>query len=331
MSTETDHSQTSTHLEQRLRRELDHVTVQVPPDMITRAHRAYRRRLLTTRVTAVTGTAAVIAVTATVLAMTTPSRDEAPGSQRPSPATSQPRSAGELAAAKIPAASLQPAPPGDGLTAQQAAADIAWTRTLTTPAGSATMVSSQFAHGGTTRTISYAADGSPLADDQVATVTEAHGSTRVTTTHVGYQQHAWSRSTTGHKATPGHRWSLCLTAQDYGVALISASVLISSAGSLLACRDLTITRGVRIDGIDAVTISNDVLGTRDTLWLNAATSLPIESTAIPDHPHTPGTFTTTVQFGFLPSAPASLAYLSAYIPPGFDRLSSPLATSSAAA
>ncbi len=329
MSTETEHSDIGhAGLEQRLRHELDQVTVQVPADMITRAHHAYRKRLVTTRVSVISGTAAVIAIAATTVAMTARSPSAAAGSQRPGPVTSGSHSPGVPASASVPAASLPPPPPGDGLSAQQAAGYISWTRTLSTPAGGATTVSDQFTYGSTARDIHYAAGGRPSADDQVTTVTGAHGTHQVTSTHVSYQHHAWSRSTVTHPAGRSSHRSLCLLAQDYGVGLISASVLISSAGSLLACRGLTVSKGVRIDGINAVTISTDVLGTHDTLWLNAVTDVPIQTTAIPDHPRSSGTSATEVQFGFLPPTPANLAYLSSYIPPGFEKVAQPAAGAS---
>jgi hypothetical protein len=315
MSTETDYSDTGhAHFEQRLRRELEHVTVRVPADMIPRAHRRYRRRLATIRATAITGTAAVIAGAATIAAMAGPSLYLAHGAQRHDAVASQ------SPASRIPAVTLQPPPPGDGLTLHQAAREISWTRTASTSASGATSVSDTFSYGGTTRTVGFSEKGTVLYDQQATTVTSANGSRTAVETDVNYALGTVLRGT-GPEAGQAQRQAVCPPA-GLGLSVISASTLIASAGALLACPGLTVTRGVRIDGINAITISTSAIGVRATDWLNAATGLPIQATIIPLNPRSPGAASITTQFGFLSPAKANLGYLSTYVPPRFKESAS---------
>ena len=318
MSTEIDYSETEhAGFEQRLRRELEQVTVRVPADMIPRAHRGYRRRLVTTRISAITGGAAVIAGAATIVAMTGSSPGVAQGGQRPGATTSQ------AAASRIPAASTLPPPPGDGLTSAQAGHEISWVRTsLTSPAG-ATSVSDTFSYGPTSRTLGFSEKGTALYDEQETLVTGAGGSQAYATTSVSYAGGTVSRGTTPGPAQ--HRQpALCPQTRQFGLSLIRTSTLIASAAALLACPGVTVTRGVRIDGIKAVTISTVAIHVRTTDWLNAATGMPIQTTIVPYDPNLPNTiYTTRIQYGFLPPTAANLRYLSTYVPPGFRNLPSP--------
>lgn len=321
MSTETERLHTEhADLEQRLRRELCHVTVRMPADMVPRAQRAYRRRLVATRATAITGACAVTAVTATVLALTVPVLVRG--------SSGQPGAAASPAAPPhAPAASLRPQPPGNGLTARQAARDISWARTLSTVPGSAATVTDAFTHGGTTRAISYSASGIPMGD-ALATVSVANGSQTHTQTTVDYSSRTWTSSTSSGQAAGTSQQARCATARELGVGVLSVSVLAASAGWLLACPGLTVTRGTRIEGLKAITISTDVNHIPATLWLNAATDLPIQLTKGP-YPRSQGGAFTTTQFGFLPPAGASLAYVSGFtIPAAFHRSASSLARAS---
>ncbi|HTU76280.1 MAG TPA: hypothetical protein VMG38_22410 [Trebonia sp.] len=311
MSMETDYSDAGqAGFEQRLRSELGHLTVQVPADMIPRAHRRFRRRLITLRVTAITGTGAVIATAATVVAMASPSLDLTRGDQRAGTTASQSH------ASRIPAVTLRPPAPRDALSRQQAAGEISWTRTASTSASGVTTVSDTFSYGGTTRVVGFSPRGTLLADQQASVVTAADGARMVASTNVSYAD-GWVARGTAPAADQASQSDLCPLARQFGLGVISMSVLIASASSLPACPGLTVTRGTRIDGISAVTVSSDVMDVRATLWLNAATGLPIQGTRTSRYPDGRNGESQTVQYGFLPATAANLGYLSAYVPPGF--------------
>jgi len=311
MSTETDYSDAwHGDLEQRLRRELGHVTVQLPADMIPRAHRRYRRRLITVRATAITGTAAVIAGAATIVAMAGPSVGLARGGQHPGATASQSH------ASRIPAVTLKPPAPGNGLSGPQAAREISWTRTASTSASGATSVHDTFSYGGTTRTVGFSQKGTVLYDQQATVVKGADGARMVASTNVNYPG-GWVARGTVPSPDQASQSALCPVVREFGLAVASTSVLIASAGALLACPGLTVARGVRIDGVNAITVSSSVLDVRTTLWLNAATDMPIQSTRISHYPKGRSGLSETVQFGFLPPTAANMGYLSTYVPPGF--------------
>jgi hypothetical protein len=334
MSTDTERTHAGhADLEQRLRRELGQLTVAMPADMITRAHRAYRKRLITVRATAITGATAVIAVTATVVAMVGPSLSRDPDDHRPAASQAGPPDA-------LPAR-LRPQPPGDDLSAKQAATDIVWTR-VATPTASSPEVTQQLSFAGSTRDVSYYPDGAPSADALSTTVVNADGSRTLTQISVGYLSRTWSSqsSTSPAAAFRQSKQAVCASARQLGafgdVSLASADggELITAIGWLLACGGLAVTRGLRIDGISATAMSGDSHGLRETLWINAATGVPIQFTKVPDDAQSPGAMTQTYQYGFLPPTRANLRHVLAFtLEPGFTRYinSAPSGSSSQAA
>jgi hypothetical protein len=98
--------------------------------------------------------------------------------------------------------------------------------------------------------------------------------------------------------------------------------LAAGVRSLLGCPGLTVTRGVTLDGVDAVKVT----GGGETLWANATTYLPIElviTNAKGHYPHnaynrapSPGE---TIQYTWLPATATNLSYLTAVIPAGFKK------------
>jgi hypothetical protein len=62
-------------------------------------------------------------------------------------------------------------------------------------------------------------------------------------------------------------------AQGGGLNNEDPTLLMKGASSLLTCHELTVTRGVSIDGIAAIKISR----LNNALWINATTYLPIQS------------------------------------------------------
>ena len=321
----------STDIEQRLRRELDQVTVRVPAGIVRRAHGAYRRRLIATRATAIAGTAIVIAVAATALAVTTTPFGAAPGG-RPGPVSSlSPMPAG------IPGPGPVPTPPGNGLTARQAARDILWAHTTNTadPAGDS-MVENTFSYGVTigvlstkTRDTYYARDGEPYQDHSIATIAENGGLFR-TDTQVDYARRTWSQFGSSFPAVSGPQPSACAEIPGDGLGLVDFAIHPDVARSLLRCPDLIVTRGTQIDGIAAIRIA-DHRGI--ALWVNAATYLPIKMVSVWGI----GQFTlklpnggyatvSTTEYGYLAPTNASLGYLSAPLPHGFAGSSSGMPT-----
>lgn len=317
----------STDIEQRLRRELDQVSVRVPAGIVRRAHGAYRRRLVATRATAIAGTAIVVAVAAAVVAVTATPFGAAPGGP-PSPATTRTLPAG------LPPASLRPAPPGDGLTTAQAARDILWEHVETTarPAIQSNVLNLFFYGAAGEATIEYLPDGAPLLDYQ-ATSVPAYGAYLTTGTEVNYQERIWSQSVSGSgsglvtRPTPS-----CYELTAGGSGLSDELMAFDIAPQRGSLRDLladcppgvTVTRGQRIDGLGAITISDQA---GDTLWVNASNYLPIKLVAT-SRPAMFAGFTVghtlvrqTILFGYLPPTKANLAYLAAPArPAGFTNL-----------
>jgi hypothetical protein len=279
----------STGIEHRLKAEMDRVPVAMPSDIVSRAHRAYRRHRVITRSAAISGAVAVIAAVATVLSLATVPFSAAPGKVQPATPP----------AGSVPRASLQPTPPPDSLTAAQASTDIFFVHYTT----STRKTTDTFYYGLDNRGISYNPDGSPATDNSLSVKT-------ATVTSVDYASKTWeSQGVSVPPASGSQAATLCSTATRVGLFDVDVSQL-GGAGSLLACPGLTVTRGQRVDGLDAIKISID----DDALWVNATTHLPIKMQA--RHP----TETDIWEFGYLPATPANLAsYLSVAIPQGFMR------------
>jgi hypothetical protein len=315
----------STDIEQRLRRELDQVTVRVPAGIVRRAHGAYRRRLAATRATAIAGTAIVVAVIAAVLAVTTTPFGAAPGG-RPSPASTR------TLPADIPPAGLKPPSPGDGLTTAQAARDILWEHVETTmrPASESSVLN-LFQYGATDGAeIEYSANGAPLTVNQSAGV-PASGAYITTSTYVNYRDHTWSQGVTdsGEASLPPLS---CYALTNGGTTLSDEAIAFGIPPRYARFRVLldycppgvTITRGQRIDGIAAITISDQA---GDTLWLSASSYLPIQLVSTSpvamfgDHTAGRTLVRQAIRFGYLPPTKANLAYLAAPArPAGFTNL-----------
>jgi hypothetical protein len=297
-------------IEQRLKVQIDAYPVRLRPGLARDALRAHRRHRAMRRSIAAAGVAVVIAAGAAFLAAGTIPFSSAPGGR-------QPISPGVIPATGVlPPASLQPTPPGNGLTATQAARDIVWTRT--TYPGSLGSVVDLFRYGSSTNAISYLSGGKPSQETQI---TEAGGSPlESTSTVVDYLARTWSRDIpTAPGASPLIYQSPCEIAERSFIGLASASNP-APARELLSCLGLPVTRGQRIDGIDTISLTNHA---SETLWLNATTYLPVQvvmRTAQPGQAY-------TVRFGYLPPTAANLAYLAPYIPHGFTHVPSPGAQS----
>lgn len=302
-----------TGTEQRLKFQMDQVQVHLRPGLAHVAYRAHRRQRAISRSIAIVAAAAVIATGAAIAALAmTPS---GAGAGQPGYATGPASSLGF-----VPSASLQPAPPGNGLTAQQAIHDIQWQRiTWTASPAADSAVSHVFTYGSTVRDIGYHPDGKPDIDRLSAITAGVAGLGTSTQILVYYRSGSWLRLTSSAGGAAGQRAS-CAAVATMGLAGISYNGAPDAARALLACPGLTVTRGQRVDGIGAVKVTDRV---GSTLWINAATGLPIQlETRTPKGLRlaAPGGGTLTrevIQFGYLAPTTVNLAYLRVPIPAGF--------------
>jgi hypothetical protein len=296
-------------IEQRLKAQIDRYPVRLRPELAREAYRTHRRHRLIRRSAAAGALAVAVAAVVAVATGTVPFGSAA---QRPGPVTSQVPAPGR---GIVPAASFQPSPATDSLSPRQAAKDIFFVRQTTR--GAHQPAGDTFFYGNHNRNVDYNADGTLAGDDMVTLVAGEEGTFSSTTTAVSYSEHTWRRfffPDPAIKASPS--WELCSVAQGGGLNNEDPTLLMKGAASLLACPELTVTRGVSIDGIAAVKISR----LNNALWINAATSLPIQGETV--NPKE----TDITQFGYLPATPADQAsYLNAVIPPGFAQVKGRLA------
>jgi hypothetical protein len=342
----------STSIEQELKYQLDSVRVRVRPDLAREAHRSFRRQRVRRRSIAAATTAIAVGAAVTLVATGTVPSGLALG--KPSPATSP-----SLPAGGVPPAGLEPAPPSDGLSAQQAAGDIFWMHSTlaTTAASGAAVMSNTFADGGVGmlgsgmltagstlsmyipgvsalgsaryRDIEYARDGRPTEDFALSSVPDAGGH-ESTITAVSYKDRAWARDVSWSPVTSGTGQDACHDAQTWlGLGGLDFTTDPGVAESLLSCPAVTVARGVTVDGIGAIKLTDSKLG--ETLWINAVTGLPIESVfpystnslltgpASVLAPSSQATVTgsVTTRYGYLAASPSNLAHLSASLPAGF--------------
>jgi hypothetical protein len=308
-------------IEQRLKAEIDRYPVRVRPELAREAYQAHRRHRAVRRSAGALGAVAAIAVAIILVATGTVPFSASPG--RPaSPVTNLP----PLPANGIPDPSLVPSPPGNGLTARQAARDILWTHT-THAAGPASdsVVENLFSYGVTAgiysarlRDTFTATDGKPYRDGGNV-VTPQEGGVFSLETQVDYSLRKWFQqgNAGATAADPGG----CSSIPGDGLGMVDFSVKPDVARSLLSCPRLVITRGAKADGIAAIKIA-DHRGI--ALWVNAATYLPIKMVSIwnignfyLNLPNGRKAKVSTTEYGYLPPTKANLKYLSVPLPRGF--------------
>ncbi len=238
----------------------------------------------------------------------------------------------------IPPFGLQPVAADDSLTAADAAKDILWVR-MTTEAipASDTVIDSQFNYRTASRDLTYYPDGKPWDDDNTYVRPDADGKSTSVHTIVLYNNQTVSVSTTSGAITSGSPLggcattdgcgsppgpqAACATAQTTGLANIDYQATPDAARALLSCKGQVVTRGLTLDGVDAIKIAGR---DSETLWINAATYLPIEIVVTysrGDMP--PAGYNNTkspeqiYQYTWLAPTPANLAYLGIPTPAGF--------------
>jgi hypothetical protein len=289
-------------IEQRLKAQIDRYPVRLRPELARQAYRAHRRHRLIRR-SATAGMLAVVAAAGVAVATgSVPFRSAA---QDPGAVTRQ--AAPAAGQGTVPPASFQPTPAPDSLSPQQAAKDIFFVRQTTS--GAHQRAGDTFFFGSDNRTVGYSADGTPIADGMVTLVPGKGGKRSYVTTAVNYSEHTWHRFSFSDQAIkPSPSWELCSVAQGGGLNNEDPALLMKGASSLLTCHELTVTRGVSIDGIAAIKISR----LNNALWINATTYLPIQAETV--NPKE----TDITQFGYLAATLANLAdYLNAVVPAGF--------------
>ncbi|HUN32313.1 MAG TPA: hypothetical protein VMU95_09835 [Trebonia sp.] len=324
----------SVPIEQELKSQLDSVRVQVRPELAREAHRAFRRQRVRRRSAAAASTVIAVGTVATLVATGTVPLGIG-GHDRPSNPTSP-----ALPAGRIPPASLQPAPPSDGLSARQAATDILWMHS-TGPAVSNTFAEGSFGVGSvfltatdvfsprlpedgsaTYRSITYGPDGKPADDSALAMIPFAGGQ-KSTSEDADYKVRAWTTGVDWSPRPASGGQAACTSVRQSGLAELDYGMDPAVAGTLLSCPAVTVTRGARIDGIGAIKLTDKRGG---TLWINAVTDLPVKS-MLPYVLYNPnvgiepggskrsGILTTL--YGYLAPSPSNVADLSASQPKGF--------------
>jgi hypothetical protein len=343
----------SSSIEQELKSQLDRVTVQLRPDLARQAHHAYRRQRARRRVIAAASTVIAVSVAITLLATGTVPFGVRFGLGK---AGSGPTSPSLPPGGGIPPAGLHPDPPAAGLTAQQAARDILWMHSTlaadganngaisnvlidgsVAAAGNGTISlgSVHFLFPGVSasgsaryRDIDYAANGKPTEDVAFSSTPRA-GGYEDTLTGIYYPDRIWNRVLSWSSLADSGGQATCATETVLGLGYTDFTADPAAAGALLSCPALTVTRGIKADGIGAIKLTDAKRG--ETLWINALTYLPIESvlpyattglmagpaTSIPPAASKETGFITT-QYGYLAAASSNLAYLPASIPAGFQ-------------
>lgn len=308
----------STDFEQRLRAEMEQVTVRPRPGLVKQAYRDYRGKRRTTRAVAATGAAAIAAGTAVGVTA----------------ATSRTAITAQTTAYVVSHVS----------SALAATNRIAYTNTTfsvpenaaisvpeNTRFGSASTVIDEWRYGIRYRTLSEAANGQPLSQ---AWVPAGHG--KPTLISVDYQQRSWSLwpASIGTRIALGGTTDLCknpslaILAARYGAATDWKPMIESG----LRCGLFHVAGHQRVEGIDAIKLT----GTADTgiftLWVDPHTYLPVQvagdsGMAIVSMPigknGRPTKLTMWIHFRWLPPTRANLAQLTGTIPPGFRQVPPP--------
>jgi hypothetical protein len=245
-----------------------------------------------------------------------------PQSPTPEPTNTAPVQPWTPPAGTIPPFGLQPVPAGNDLTVAQAKGDILWSR-FTTEAipASDTVIDNIFDYKSASRHLTYYPGGKPWDDDSTAVIRSADGT--LTTTHTVVLYNKGDKGTYSYQTTPGgsgqpQSQASCGTE----LSVLDFQATPDAARALLSCQNLTVTRGLTIDGVNAITIATKD-GT-EKLWINATTYLPIQLVIVdPKGLRPPTGYNNTPspgkvqQFTFLPPTPTNLSYLVSPIPAGF--------------
>jgi hypothetical protein len=312
MSTGTEYSDFEhadsgqTGIERRLKAQIDRYPVRLRPELAREAYQAHRRHRVVTRAAA---TAGLVVLVVAAIAVGTGAVPFSAGDDHPSGSASTP-----LGKGAVPPSSFQPTPAPDNLTRQQASGDIFFVRQTTGQPSSG----DTFFYGSVNRSISYDSYGMPAYDDSDALVRGKDGKAVEATTIVRYAARTWTRGTLpSPAATPkSPSRTLCSVAQDGGLNNEDPTQLMKGASSLLTCPGLTVTRGQRIHGVDAIKISR----LNNTLWMNAITDLPIQAVTV----NAKAPKEDITQFGYFPPTQANRArYLTTPIPHGFTQAAPP--------
>jgi hypothetical protein len=301
----------STELERRLRAGMERVQARDPSGLAVRAYRRYRRRRLTVRALAATGTAVAVAGAATALA----SARVASGPQAPETAYLASRVSGALA---------------------RVSGDILYTRTTYTPPGSMGRrwnLTIGWSYRRSIRNTEYSLTGKPYWDTGI---TRVAGLWSVRAVNVDYPARTFMRVTPGM----GNDWSMStpiggpvtppIAYCSVYVPPTAGSILDQIGGAstaawakyfkaVLACGQFRVAGKQRLGGTSAiklVQVPSRQRGYRpETVWVDPSTYRPVAM----EYTDYPGTQVHTT-FGWLPPTKANLANLSVPVPAGFRQV-----------
>lgn len=323
----------SADLEQLLREGIDRLTAgaDVPAGIVGRARRRHRQRRIAIRITAAAGTALVIAVAA-VVAVSGAGRAPRSGGgpvQTVADVTSRAQQALAAQAAKGQAIEEERVS-GHGLTFGFTVLNMALSREQN-PAGSA-VVPGVLANVTAPRSIAWTYRGRSLHEGISATgALVFHNTIRTVTRRSGRQV----TEVFGAAYPARTRWHTIVRGQSGPAPPVCQMGLVAPSGSnwradlskLLSCGLFRLDGRQQVDGAEAiklVSVPRRSLPARETVWVNAATYLPVRVSAGWVPAHGPRSVI-TYDYRWLPPTRANLAawhaaVRRATIPPGFRLL-----------
>ena len=300
----------NTELEQRLRADMEDATsgVRVPPGLVLKAYRHYRKRTITTRAVAAAGTAAVLTAGALGVAEVTGAFGQPPGGaqarttayviSRVEHALSAPDMANMVAYTRTvyPAGfRLQPVPGGVNGSGGPAASS--------SRAGGYEVL---WAYHRSTNLSFFTASGQRVFDEHITV-----GKKSLATTVVTYTGHTWWKAQSAHRAPTGSSSAGCLPGGEIRLNG-SASAWPDFIHSQLACGAYTVAGRQLLGGVEALKITGG--SGQITLWVDPATYLPMRLEQGGQ---------VQVSFQWLAPSRANLAMLNLPVPASFHQVVPP--------
>ncbi len=269
----------STDFEQRLRAEMEQVTVRPRPGLVNEAYRSYRGKRRTTRTVAAAGTALVIAAgTAAGVAAAT-------ASPTAIPAQSTAYIVNHVSSALATSDEISYTIMGMSLNPSVAVQQVSYT----------------WKYGNRWRELVDTGSGQP--------VTDSWAQVGVSQALVIYPDRVWAR----YGFAPGPALGACSEyAANFPILVAAGPMDLSSVVEAgLRCGAFHVAGHQRVDGVDTIKLTGSSYRGKPTitLWVDARTYLPVQGTGEG----------TVMQFRWLPPTQANLAQLTGTIPPGFHR------------
>lgn len=262
----------------------------VPPDLVQRAHRRYRRRRATLWAATATGTAGITGLAVVLAGLA--------GSS--STITVDPTTASVVSHVTTALDSLSPS-------------TILFYKTTYTHPDSGLPPSYSWSTVHTTRDEQFTQAGRLLTDESLT-------ETDTTTTHliVDYQRKTWSQITAvlpPESASPSVSPPSCASGapNSWSADPHEEAAMLRTA---VSCGALTAASGGIVDGVGTIKLSEQPSTTTLTYWVNATTYLPVRIIQVWADPQlASGDLQMDLQW--LPATPANKAKLTVHIPPDF--------------